>query len=586
MNKDSGEVQRAKIAAEQAVLRMDAKLRHKLKPHIKRGLVDAILKSGAQDDLLFRNTPARFVPPAWSLIGLLARLTLIWNRVTKGTIEDERAALAETHSKVRQSGAFALVVASCVALFVGVTDFGQPAEVSLQIVRDKARSLSASGNIVVIAKDDRSAQQFGAIPWPRRYDAALIDKLREMGARTVAMDDTFVALTNPIDDGALAAAFDRARGKVWLSVMTQDNQVTGKRDSVLPNPLFAKRTRQAHFWFWLNMFRHIKIIPESHLVADDAYPSLAGILATGSPVYKDLKPDYAVDYKTIPTISASDILLDRIDRSKISGKTIMIGTVSETRAAMYQIPGQGMASAVYSFIIGAETIKNGVAFEFKFFPALIAAVIIGLFCILDSSRQRRAAILGGGTAVIIIIMIVGDRAGWHFEMVPAFLLLMILGTREAVRGQVIAAATTNPVSGLPNLTELHHLKGRELCAIGAIKVEQYAHLVEPMSLENQRLLINTIAARLNIMCPESVIHQGNDGLFVWLIQPKSHCDLSVLASQINALFMVPVVGLNGMHDVGISVGIITDMDLKFGERLAVAIDRAKVPVYVTLREVL
>ena len=49
--------------------------------------------------------------------------------------------------------------------------------------------------------------------------------------------------------------------------------------------------------------------------------------------------------------------------------------------------------------------------------------------------------------------------------------------------------------------------------------------------------------------------------------------------------MVPFVGLYGMQDIGVSVGIVDDMKFNFGQRLAVAIDRANVPVYVTLREV-
>jgi hypothetical protein len=191
MNKDISEALRAKMSAEQAVSRMDGKLRYKMKPHVKQGLIDAILKSDAQDDLMFRATPARFTPSAWSLTGLLSRLALIWNRrLNRGTAEDQRAALAETYSRVRQSGAVALVIAFGVALLVGIGGLAEPLEIGGQTLRDATRRTAASGDIVVIAKDDRSAQQFGAIPWPRRHDAALIDKLREMGAKTIAMDDT------------------------------------------------------------------------------------------------------------------------------------------------------------------------------------------------------------------------------------------------------------------------------------------------------------------------------------------------------------------------------------------------------------
>ena len=70
-----------------------------------------------------------------------------------------------------------------------------------------------------------------------------------------------------------------------------------------------------------------------------------------------------------------------------------------------------------------------------------------------------------------------------------------------------------------------------------------------------------------------------------LIPLDARCDFDVVGGQINALLMVPFVGLYGMQDIGVSLGIVDDMQFNFGQRLAVAIDRANVPVYVTLREV-
>ena len=587
MSRDLAEAKRAKMAAEQAVIRMDGRLRHKMKPHVKQGLIDAILKSDAQDDLLFRNTPARFTPSAWSITGLLSRLALIWNRRhNRGTTEDQRAALAETYARVRQSGAVALVIAFGVALLVGAGELAEPLEIGGQTLRDSTRRTAASGDIVVIAKDSRSAQQFGAIPWPRRHDAALIDKLREMGAKTIAMDDGFTALSNPIDDAALAAAFDRAKGKVWLSVQAEKNMSTGEGDPVLPAPMFAQRTRQAHFWFWLNIFRHIDSIPESMMIAGKSHPSLAEVLAAGKPVLGDVRPDYAIDYRTVPTISAGDILLNRVDRSVVAGKTIMIAMVSETRVTVYPMPGyRSSAAPVYSLVVGAESIKHGLAQELGCLPPLLAAALIGSLCALNRSRKRRATILGAGALGLVAMILIGDRIGWHFLMMPALLFLIIMAVREAIYGKLIMAETTNQISGLPNLSEIHYIRGGETCGIGALKIEQYDEVINRLSREGQRVLINAVAARINIMCPKSVVHQGDGGLFVWVIPPDNECDFDVLGGQINALFMVPVVGLNGMHDVGVSLGVVDDMGLNFDARLAVAIDRANVPVYVTLREV-
>lgn len=609
MNRDLAEAKRAKMAAEQAVIRMDGRLRHKLKPHVKQGLINAILKSDAQDDLLFRATPARFTPSAWSITGLLSRLALIWNRRhNRGTAEDQRAALAQMHSRVRQSGAVALVIAFGVALFLGATELGEPLELGGQILRDSTRTMSASGNIVIVAKDDRSAKQLGALPWPRRYDAALIDKLREMGAKTIAMDDGFTSMTNQTDDAALAGAFDRFGGKVWLNTIIERDGVTDKLFPDVQAPLFRTRTQQAHLMYWYNLFGQIRYLPESIKIRDVSSRSLAEILAdkgliSGYDTHDfemrprindisnffstgELRPDFAIDFRTIPTISAIDIIKGNVDRSAIAGKIIMIGKTDETFATTTAIPWYGRVPVVYSLVVVAETIKNGIQRGMGYLPLLITAALIGAFCATRRMRRSRGAILGIGGVMLIIATLVGDRVGLHFQIIPALFLLTTLGIRQAMYGKLMIAETTNSISGLPNLSQIHYIKGREACAVGALKIEQYGEFVAPLSHEAERIAINGVAARINIMCPGSVIHQGDDGLFAWLIPLDSGCDFDVVGGQINALFMVPFVGLYKMQDIGVSVGVINDMKLNFGQRLAVAIDRANVPVYVTLREVL
>jgi len=54
-------------------------------------------------------------------------------------------------------------------------------------------------------------------PFPRHYDARVIDRLREAGAKTIALDIQFTQRTDEADDQALAEAIERAHGKVVLA---------------------------------------------------------------------------------------------------------------------------------------------------------------------------------------------------------------------------------------------------------------------------------------------------------------------------------------------------------------------------------
>ena len=78
-------------------------------------------------------------------------------------------------------------------------------------------------NFVLVEVDNATFQELtnlhlhSEFPFPRRYDAQVIDRLRLAGARTIAMDLEFAHPTDERDDNALIEAIGRARGKVVLA---------------------------------------------------------------------------------------------------------------------------------------------------------------------------------------------------------------------------------------------------------------------------------------------------------------------------------------------------------------------------------
>ena len=578
--------ERAKLAAADVVTRMNGRMRHKLGPEDQEWLAAAIVRSDAQDDLLFRNTPVRYEPPLWSLGGMLSRLVLLWRRYRNGSADDERGALSDIHYKVKQSGAVGLMIALMVSLLCGAIELGLPAELALQMARDKARPIAASGDIVVIAQDDKSAQAFGRWPWARRYDAALIDKLRAMGVKTIVFNQGFVERTDTQNDAAFAAALDRAKGQVWLAAQFEEDKISGTHVPVLPLAMFRTKSRQANIYVWYDAFGFTKNVPFSYKIGDKTYASSASVLAGSRSAAGALRPDTAVQYRSVPTFSMVDVVNGRVDRAALAGKSVVIGATIFNTGDLAPILGQGSAPAVYTRVIAAETIKNGIARELGWLPPLVAAALIGLFCIMQSARRRRVWALGAGPIGLLVMMLIGDRIGLHFEMMPGLLLLSVFAVRDYVKRKVLAATITHPVSGLPNLSELHSIKDREVCTIIALKVEQYQSVIGNLTPVRQREMILGVAARIGIVCPNSVVHQGDDGLFVWLVARGSDEDINTLPGHLLALFMADVCDSYATRVIGVSVGRSDDLSLKFGERLAVVSDRAKVSAFITLREVL
>jgi PAS domain S-box-containing protein len=67
----------------------------------------------------------------------------------------------------------------------------------------------APADVLIVAIDDHSLATLGRWPWPRSLHAALLDRLRAAGVRSVALDLLLSEPGAPADDAALAAAMAR-----------------------------------------------------------------------------------------------------------------------------------------------------------------------------------------------------------------------------------------------------------------------------------------------------------------------------------------------------------------------------------------
>ena len=152
-----------------------------------------------------------------------------------------------------------------------------------------------------------------------------------------------------------------------------------------------------------------------------------------------LRPDFAIDYKTIPTVPAADLIVGYFDRSEVKGKTVVISTDAADMPEAYLILRPGQASSVYFLILAAEKLKAGVAREFGYLISLLFCTVIGLACVLRSTRRERNAILIAGAVGLLMLMLIGDRLKLHFEIMSAVIAPSIFGIRDVLRGNVYRA---------------------------------------------------------------------------------------------------------------------------------------------------
>ena len=587
---------RARMLAEQMVTKLASGVRWPMEQGVKEALTESLLKSGAAANLLFRNKMYQPRTPYWTISGLLAHIivriqewwTPTYRSDDANDREDEQAELspvAKTHYKIRSSGAVGLIIALLIGLIVALSNISKPLEIGVQAGRDALRQQAASGDIVVIAADERSAQQFGRPPWPRRYDAQLVDRLRALGVKQIVYNQVMADTTTPADDAALAAAFDRAKGKLWLSMSYRTDAVTGKQTPLLPTPLFRSKTQQAHISAWYNnAYGHIEKFFGTLQIGDVIYRSQAAVLAQAD-APEVLRPDYAIDHRSIKTISAVDVVQGRVGRDVLEGKTAFVVITGDASAIIAPVLGQGRAPVGYSIAIAAETIKAGVARELGFLLPLLLVALMGVACVIRRASRLRHLIILGGSAGLVMMIFAGDQLGIHFTVVPALLALCLFGYREAVRSKVMAALTKHTASDLPDLAHIRMINGYKRCTVIAIKCGSYDEKIGKYGIGNQKLVAQTIASRINIVLPHCVVHQGDAGLFVVLVPPDNQTGMATVPGQLSALLAMDIVGHHGMHMLDVSVGACSDFARSFTSRLDLARDRAERGVYVTLYEV-
>jgi CHASE2 domain-containing sensor protein len=127
----------------------------------------------------------------------------------------------------RRSRAVAVIVAGVIAAAAaGAADLvgllpGLEQEAIVQ--RFERRDTRPAPNLLVVAIDDKTFSDLGLQwPFPRRWHARAIDRLRRAGARSIVYDVQFTEQTTERDDNALITAVERADGVVLATAETDE----------------------------------------------------------------------------------------------------------------------------------------------------------------------------------------------------------------------------------------------------------------------------------------------------------------------------------------------------------------------------
>jgi CHASE2 domain-containing sensor protein len=465
--------------------------------------------------------------------------------------------------------------AAAICLICGAIEFGEPIEDVLRIARNWTRQQEASGQIIVVGIDDKSLKELEAWPWPRGQHAKLAESLSALGARGIFFDIDFSQRSRLDEDRKLARTLATLGHKVTLASVVSVDPATKARTEIEPLPAFRRHARTANINFDYNRQMSVWKIPYAWPLRERSEPTLSAAMAQVAGTAGDEFPiDYSINPRTIPTLSAVDVLRGRVAREQVAGKTVVIGATSPQLKDIYVAPGYAGVSGVYIHVLGAETLMRGRPLDLGWLIPYLLALAITLGACFIGRLAAAVGTMGVAALSYLLAPLLLESRSIHLDVVPSVALLGIVAVRlswQEFRRASRLKATTNQISGLPNLNALRQLSNTDRRPLIAARIQNFPAITASLPSEQEKAFVEQIAKRLAVGRADQALYQGDEGIFAWFADEASAQSLSHQMEALHALFRSPIVVAGNQFDLTITFGVETGSDRSLGNRLGSAL---------------
>ncbi|MFN3726220.1 MAG: EAL domain-containing protein [Allosphingosinicella sp.] len=462
-----------------------------------------------------------------------------------------------------RSGSFplkALLAALLIGMLFGIADVGEPLENAMKLGRFKLRDHPASGEIVLVAVDDRSIAEHGQMPWNGNRVAELLDHARNAGADRVHLDVPLPAAGGSADARRLEASIAAAEGAVTLPARFSVDGLS-ERSAIVPLDSFARHARLVNtnlFVWWDDViWQH----PYGAMVGDRVIPSLSASLGGITDSSEQMFPvDYGIDVRSVPVVSADDLLSRRVTPGSLRGKSVVIAR-TDIGANQYRAPGTGLVPAVLIHIVAAETLLAGAPINLGWFPPLLLGLALAWAILRLQRRWVLLAVIGLAGLLFFAGPLLLEIKHIHIEVMPALAaIITVVGARalsSAMRSYQ-KRGTINIVTGMPNLQALRNAGEQPDTVVVTARVKNYAHIATTLPAQHEKDLVEQIVARLKFGTGSPDIYQADEGVFVWLSTQPGEDSVIQQLEGLHALFRSPIVIASRIIDLAVTFGLDAD----------------------------
>jgi diguanylate cyclase len=464
----------------------------------------------------------------------------------------------------------ALVLALFIGLVFGIGQVGEPVELAMQSTRSKLRSHPASGSIVLVAIDDRSLSEVGNAPWNGDVLANLIRRVDAAGARRIHIDADLDNGRSP-QASALEAALASSRAEVLLPARFSFDPVSEVRSDHLPPARFARHAQLVNTNFFVWWDGAVWYHPRGAEVNGRHLRSLSSVLGGSLQNSSELFPiDHGIDIRSIPILSASDILTNRVDARQLAGKNIVIARTDDA-VQRFKAPGYALVPGVLFHLIAAETLLAGQPIDLGWVTPLALALFVAAANLYIRRRALVASVLGLSVAGAMVGPLLLEAYQIHVDVLPALAVILTvasLRTGASLRRAFRERGTTNLVTGMPNLQALR--QSQRDGAVVAARVKNYAQITTTLPPQLEKELVEQIVGRLEFGAGGSVIYQADEGVFVWIADNAEDSVVQQLEG-LQGLFRSPIVVATRLIDLTVTFGLDLDGSRSLAQRVSSAL---------------
>jgi EAL domain-containing protein (putative c-di-GMP-specific phosphodiesterase class I) len=467
-----------------------------------------------------------------------------------------------------------LLWATLACLLFGAAELGQPLENALRNVRNTVRSHPTSGDIVLVGIDDRSLKELEKWPWPRGYHALLTDRLIAQGADRIFFTIDFSSRADPRNDAMLASALARAGRKVTLPFQQVRDPASGNQTTILPHPIFRSHVSMASMFLEYDFQGAVWRLPSAAQVDGVTYPSLAAELSgSEGRLGEEFRVDYSFDPRSVPSISAVDVIRGRSPTGAFSGKAVVVAGTSAQLGGFQLAPGHGWMSSSYIHILGAETLKSGRPVDVGWFLPFLTVVLSAGLCLLLPRLRHAIGAMAGILTCLLVAPFQLDASLIYIDTAPALVLLLAIAASLAwseFRRSYRLRGTVNTVSGLPNLNALRQERVDHGRPLVAARIQNYAEIASALAMDDEKALIEQIIGRLTVGANERTLYQGDEGIFAWFAESETNY-LGDHLDALHSLFRSPIVVGGNPLDLSITFGFDAGSGRSISNRLGSAL---------------